>query len=515
MKKLAASFLSLAAVAALWWLLAPPLLGGSVTYVVTSGTSMQPQFRTGDLALVRQAAEYRVGEVVAYRSRTLGTIVLHRIVANAGDGYVFKGDNNSWRDPEHPTRDQLVGRLWLHVPSGGKELSLIDRPIPLGLLAGGGVLLLLGATATRRRRSRRAQREQARPRPAPRAASAAVAVSAVGLVAFGALAAVGYERPTTRTVQSSATYRHTGSLTYSGVAERGTVYPSGRVTTGAPVFLRLVKRLDVDFTYVLRSASPRVQRGTARLVAEVADTSGWRRELILQPRTAFAGDTITLQGTLHLDDIRTLIRRFEAAIGASGAYTLTVVPDISAGGMLAGRTLESAFAPRIVFTLDTLRLAPPPPETGPTPLEPTATRSLALTQQAASTIALRWFRIPVALDRKIAPPVAGVCLLALLASGLLLLRGRRAAEPARIRARYGRMLVPVVGSERGDYSEVVEVATFETLVQLAERYDRVILHEQNDLGDTYRVADDGVLYVYVVPCDHPSLELAPASSDRS
>ena len=74
---------ALALVGCLWFLFAPSALGGSTSYVVTDGVSMEPRFHAGDLALVRSGGDYRVGQIVAYHNRQLGTVVLHRIVALA------------------------------------------------------------------------------------------------------------------------------------------------------------------------------------------------------------------------------------------------------------------------------------------------------------------------------------------------------------------------------------------------------------------------------------------------
>src|SRR6476646_10021557 len=98
-RRLTALLVGLAALAAGWFFLAPPALGGDTAYVVTNGVSMQPRVHTGDLALVRPVGAYHVGDIAAYRSRTLHRTVLHRIVAVTRHGYIFKGDNNSWRDP--------------------------------------------------------------------------------------------------------------------------------------------------------------------------------------------------------------------------------------------------------------------------------------------------------------------------------------------------------------------------------------------------------------------------------
>ena len=63
---------SISAVAALVlaavWFFWPSALGGGTTYVTTHGISMEPRLPTGDLAILRPADSYSVGDVVAYRS---------------------------------------------------------------------------------------------------------------------------------------------------------------------------------------------------------------------------------------------------------------------------------------------------------------------------------------------------------------------------------------------------------------------------------------------------------------
>jgi signal peptidase I len=142
----------LAAVA--WLALAPTRIGGSTDYVTTTGDSMAPRFHTGDLALIRPADQYRVGDIVAYRSRVLNTVVLHRIIGRDGPRYVLKGDHNDFLDPTRPGAAELVGRLWLRVPRGGVVLAWLHIPL-IAALTGGAALLLLGAGPRLRRRDRR------------------------------------------------------------------------------------------------------------------------------------------------------------------------------------------------------------------------------------------------------------------------------------------------------------------------------------------------------------------------
>ena len=141
-------------VAAAWWYVAPPQLGGATTFVTVDGSSMLPTLRRSDLVALRPQHSYHVGEIVGYRSALIHRLVLHRIVAIHDGRYEFKGDNNSFVDPDRPTRSKLVGRLWLRVPSAGGLVSSLHRPAVAGGLAAALVLfagLGGGAEASRRR----------------------------------------------------------------------------------------------------------------------------------------------------------------------------------------------------------------------------------------------------------------------------------------------------------------------------------------------------------------------------
>ncbi len=127
--------LTLAVLGAAWWLLTPPQLGGSTVFVVVDGTSMLPRLHGSDLVALRPATGLRVGDVVGYRSVMLRRVVLHRIAAIRGDRYVFRGDNNSFIDPEQPGRSQIVGKLWFRIPSAGHAIGVLHVPWVLATLA--------------------------------------------------------------------------------------------------------------------------------------------------------------------------------------------------------------------------------------------------------------------------------------------------------------------------------------------------------------------------------------------
>src|SRR6266496_1993700 len=134
----------LAGLVSIWRAFAPTLIGGQASYVVVNGNSMEPGFHRGDLVIVQAASIYNVGDIVIYRNAELNAFVIHRIIAIEQDHYVFKGDNNAWIDTYRPTRDELIGKLWIHLPRLGKAMEWLRAPIHMGVTTGllGGILMV-------------------------------------------------------------------------------------------------------------------------------------------------------------------------------------------------------------------------------------------------------------------------------------------------------------------------------------------------------------------------------------
>src|SRR3954471_13429143 len=149
----AALLLALLGVA--WVVFAPTRFGGQAAYVIVSGISMEPTFHRGDLAILRVADEYAVGDVVTYRHPTIGPVI-HRIIKRDGDHFIFKGDNNSWIDEYHPTQTELIGKLWIHLPTVGALVEQVRIPRNMAaLVAVMGVMVMTTGTRSVGRRPRR------------------------------------------------------------------------------------------------------------------------------------------------------------------------------------------------------------------------------------------------------------------------------------------------------------------------------------------------------------------------
>ena len=139
-----ASLLLVLGVAALLW---PRSLGGQMSYVMVSGTSMEPGLHTGDLVLVRAGNGYEVGDAIAYRVPDgdvgAGSVVIHRITGGDGErGYTTQGDNRDRADVWLPRGSDVIGERWAMVPAAGNLLQRLRSPLALGLAAAALTLFL-------------------------------------------------------------------------------------------------------------------------------------------------------------------------------------------------------------------------------------------------------------------------------------------------------------------------------------------------------------------------------------
>jgi signal peptidase I len=509
-KKLVSSGLGLIVLACLWLYFAPVGIGGSTTYVVTDGISMEPRFHAGDLVLVRSQSNYRVGEIVAYHSTVFHTIVLHRIIGRAGARYVFKGDNNNFVDFEHPARGQLIGALWMYIPGAGARLDSLRSPAMIGVLVAVGTLLFAGAAFTRRRRQRRRQRRSAESTHAPprHPTERVVGIVAIGLVAllpFVALALLAFTRPSTALLPFNVPYRQSGRLSYSATAVPGPAYPGDRAVTGDPLFTHVISAVELRFGYLFHTAARHSLTGKASLYGTLASTSGWQATLALGPPTYFRGNRTLVAARLDLTSLLALMRRVETTTAVSGSYTLTLVPHVSVAGSLDGLPLRTTFSPRIQFSLNQLEVQPVVSGGGsvaggqsPASLfAPYASGSVTGKRYQPLYLSLKVARLPVATARWIALGAIAIVVCVLLAI-LAFAAPRPRDESAAIRARYGRLIVPVARVWQLPGIAVIDVADMEALVRIAEHYDRSILHETDDESEAFWVTDESGQFRYAV-----------------
>ena len=510
-----AGALGLLLLAAGWLFFGPTKLGGSTSYAVVVGSSMEPMLHRGDLAVIREESTYRTGDVVLYEASELGSNVLHRIVRVQNGRFVLRGDNNDFLDSEQPTEAQIVGKLWLSAPQVGRVTDWLHTPSHAALLVGLATLLaLIGGTGVGAARRRRSPGDTPRPGRAPRSASVTAGdplplLGALGVtsVLFALLAILSFTRPVTVTQPVAEAYIHQGRFEYSASVSRNEVYPDGRVTTGEPIFLRLVPRLRASFRYELEARQPVEANGRIRLDARVSDGRGWERLLQLAPERSFRGQQALVRGTVDLRAIQALVDEIGRLTGSAQAtYTVTLLPRVTVTGQAGRDPIDATFAPELPFDLGDLRLQPDLQGSGQG-VGPFAPREAgAGTHVAAGRLELGALSLPVRTSRRLSLiGLAASLLLGALALAALLQR-YRGEEHERIAARYGQLLLPL-RSRPQEWTRMTELADIRSLVRVAEQHERLIFHLVEGDEHSYLVEDAGSVFRYrtkSVPARLPS-----------
>lgn len=302
-------------------------LTGTVRYMVTDGVSMTPLYHSGDLVVVRPAARYQVGQIVAYRSQLLHSTVLHRLVAVSGGQYTFKGDHNTWLDPEHPTSGQLVGRAWLHIPHGGVLLALHGAP-----------LLVVAAIAFAALTLLKPQRPARRPRPGRdvhRRLTFGLLAAEIGL---GAGLAAALATAHTTTVTTLPAVSEASAFSYSAQTKPGPVYPDGTLQTGDPIFVHVVPAVTVTYDYQASGYLGSDIRGTTALSMALSSASGWHDEVALGPPTAVTAGHARVEAPIDLASLEATLAQVRSLTGVDTGMVALVIHAVTDVTGASGRS---------------------------------------------------------------------------------------------------------------------------------------------------------------------------------
>lgn len=507
---------------AAWAVFAPPELGGSMRYVVTQGSSMEPKLDAGDLALVRAGADVGKGDVVLYEHPRLGAHVLHRIVRAESGRYVLKGDNNDFFDDVRPSAEEIDGKLWVALPGVGGALMWVREPLHMAVLVFALAFFALGGGAaiavSRKRPPRRAVRPM---RAAERTgtgerggfAQAILAVGAVCLLAFALLAVASRTRPATRAQSVPDAYAQVGTFSYGAAVEPSDVYPDGRVDTGEAAFLSLVPNLDVVFAYRLESERASAVRGTAALRAVLSDGAGWRREIPLAEPAEFVSRTARVTGALDVEWLVAIVEEMKALTGSgTTTFSLGVVADVAVRARVAGAPVRSSFSPTLPLLLDTVSLRPDAADGSSV----TVRKSEAVTVDVPATLALAGLRISIADARTISLLGLLVAALVLALGAVAVWRRRDGGEPSQIASLFGDRLITISRPPSVEPARITELRDAESLCRLADNLDRVVLHWRDGRDHVYEVDDAGSIYRYRVSIGiEPTVALAADDEDTA
>ena len=485
----------MALLAGVWAVFLPIQLGGQAAYVIISGNSMEPGFHLGDLVIVRQSAAYQVGDIVTYYNAELSQNVIHRIIGLGPGYFILKGDNNSWIDSYQPVKDEMVGKLWLHIPNAGKVIEWLRAPISLALLiaAMGGVLMTSTLTNQPQQRGKNKQK------PANWGwMEIALSVLGLAILLFLFLSILAFTRPTSRTLDDMP-YQQAGTFFYSAAGKAG-VYDSDTVRSGEPVFPKLTCQINLGFAYNLTGVLLQDVTGTQQLSAKITDDeSGWQRTIVLNTPAPFSGPSFSTSATLDLCQIEELVSSVEEETGFHpNIYTLNIVPYVSVAGKIAGQEFHDTFEPQLTFKFDKLHFYLAQGEAQVDPLNFSKQSILSGAGEEDNTLSLLGLEFRIIDVRVIS--VLGLFLLLVGASvaGLTIYNTAQRSQDTFIRLRYGSLLVDVYDRGLETISPIIDVASIDDLAKIAERQSAMILHLVRDSLHFYFVQSNGTTYRYVM-----------------
>jgi hypothetical protein len=338
----------------------------------------------------------------------------------------------------------------------------------------------------------------------------------------------GYSRPLNTVAPLSGAYKQTGTFSYTAAVKVPTpVYPTGRLTTGQPIYPNLVDTVTLSFAYHFASPLPHHVTGTISLKALLlSKTNTWQQLAVVKAATAFTGDTTTLVSTLPLKGLYPLIDKVSAQSGAPGAsYAADIQPVVTITGTVGGHPIKETYSPVLPFdvaqtaiTLD-VAVAPAPP--GATYVAPTASSALATTlnpTQAGSVphlfpnvMTVAKYKIRVSLLRTSGLIFVVLALLAAALHDVLRRRMTVRSDEELIAKRYSSLIVPVDLLADAAGSVRLGIRDFAHLAELAQFLERPILYEMKHGKRTYAVDDGTRRYLY-----QPAHETAaPAETNGS
>jgi signal peptidase I len=528
----------------IWIAFAPVQAGGQAAYIVVIGKSMEPNFHLGDMLIVKQKSHYVIGDVVAYKNMQMNSNVFHRIIGQEGTRYILKGDNNAWVDTYKPLPEEVIGKLWIYLPGAGNIIQRIRTPINMAIIIGvvagfflfssmkekpkGGKQMAKKTFQERIKdwaprlkfRNMTSQQNSASnsdPKPdfdipetlqqtpvpskkqPPEFIGNGIEIIffTLGLTAFASLilSIIALTRPLTVSEPDDVNYQHIGIFSYSASAPTG-IYDSNTVQRGEPIFPKVTCAMRVDFHYSLFGNDLTDVTGTYDITAQVLDLqSGWQRTVIIQPETAFVGNSFDVNTDVDLCQIVKLTENMEEQIEYfPSQYVLSIMPHLTVSGKIAGRDLQDIYEPRLVFKYDRINFSILQSETRLDPFNQSESRSVREIVKRTGTISIFGLQLEVKTLR-----LVGIIGLILSLAGMWLveqyIQSRISKSPQAVaQMKYNVVVVDIQSGGVDEVSRIVNVNSMDDLAKLAERYNAMILHETRTNEHVYFVRADGTTY---------------------
>ena len=482
---------------------------------------------TGDLVIMHKAAQYQVGDVIAYEVDNKN--VIHRIVGGSpAKGFLTQGDNKPEQDPWTPKPEDILGKQWLHLPGiGQKFLGLRSMQGIMGL-TGLAVLLFMDDLVPPQEKRRKGKRMKIHPSagsmpfqlPKPawfaglkggarrRQIAAWLLPITLTLVGIGLvsllLAVYSNLQPETRTKAATLVpYEHNAVFHYTvhtlpsplfTGTEIGPIGPNTDLEAGLPpIITALAQSIDIDLNYVLTGLVQSEIQGTVTPVLQIEVGSEWKQNFPLGEPIPFSGPGVSTRISLPMEQLRAWTPAIEEQMGYGlSSYAVTITPNIAFSGTIDGKPVSDQFSPPFAMTFRTTQ----------------AQMETELARQESEIVETVVERENTLDLWKISLPIPGLQRASLLGTLIFLLPGcimalllyfwLRDDELFLIQMRYGGMLIAVENTDLFA-SRRIQVESIKDMARLAQQYGGVIFHKVMEGGtQQFYIPDGQILYTYVV-----------------
>ena len=323
----------------------------------------------------------------------------------------------------------------------------------------------------------------------------------LGLLAFGSivLGIFAFTRPASRVMPDDILYQHFGFFSYSASAP-DSVYDSGKVQSGQPIFPKTTCTVDMNFQYTLVGEQAEGLAGSYQMTVLIDEPqSGWQRPLPPVPGEPFTGNTFSTRTNLDLCQVITMIEAMEQETDFHpGSYTLSITPQVTISGLISGRELNDTFEPNLTFRYDRTQFHVINEDPNEDPLSPTETRLLREEREEPNILPIFGLEPKVPALRFVSLLIFGLSVVCLIVLGLQIQNMAQNDQPAFVRMKYDSLIVDIKSGSIKASSRIFDVNSIDDLAKLAERHNAMILHETRDHVHSYYVQGDGVTYRYMI-----------------
>lgn len=500
--------LSLCSIFLLWAFFAPNRLGGAVEYVVVDGDSMLPSLSSGDLVLLRKAAFYTTGDVIAYRYPEIGTVI-HRIIRQEGGRFVLKGDHNYWEDGYRPSSDEILGKLWIHLPGLGKIFAYFKNPAPFALLVGMGSFLigmnLLTSPSPHPKRKIKtfifSAKRTAGTWLAEKQNGYFITIYSLFFLSLS-LAFFAYSRPTWLTVPNVIQYQQMGVFQYNASVPEG-IYDNNRLESGAAIFPKVTCQVSLSFAYYLITSQPFSGSGSYQLEAVVSSPNGWQRKIALTPSTNFEGSHFQQFAMVDVCQIMRMIETAEEQTGVQNFQNfLTIYPGVQIEGQMGSHPIKNSFKQPLRFAIERQQIYLIE-EPNRNPLQPVINESITVPMTVQNTLNIFSLHLPVSTARWLSGLGLILALLGFALPAYLIHHAEQTDEKLLARFTGAGRLVEVNNFPRVEGDQMVWMNSLEDLLRLANQTQATIFFHLNSPLASYFLRDGSLVYIYQKTIRYP------------